>query len=118
MQTSFKQILPCKNAYQLLQKCVGLEGLVFLQDNQYPIIAFLPEDYWLIQQNTVYYYQRQNNFDYICHQKYNIKDAHQYIIEWQKIEENHNLFSGFTGGYIGFISYDIAANFHLKSKIK
>lgn len=118
MHPSFQQTLPFTDAYQFLQQCTDLEGLVFLQDHQQPIIAFLPEDYWLIQKNTAYYYQRKNNFDYICQQQYAIEDAHQHITHWQKIEENQQYLQGFTGGYIGFISYDAGANFHLKSKIK
>lgn len=108
---------------QLLTQWHTLTGLVYLQDNHSPIIACLPQDYWYIQGEIAYYYQRQDNLSYICQKSIDIKQAYQEILTWQNInidEIEHTLSSltGFTGGYIGFVSYDDGANFNLKQPIQ
>lgn len=118
MHTIFTAQLPSYDSIeQLLQQCVGLDGLVFLQDNHTPMIAFLPVDYWIVQNNVAYYYQRQHHFDYICTKNIEQKHIYQHILDWQQFQPNQHTLTGFTGGYIGFVSYDDGANFHLKQTI-
>lgn len=104
---------------QLLKQLKSRTGLVYLYDNHCPVIAYLPESYWQIQANTAYYYQRQHDFSYQCVKQLPQAEAHQAMMQWLKANpEQYQNFSQFTGGYIGFVSYDDGANFHLKQAIK
>lgn len=106
------------SSHTLLQQLSSLTGLVFLQDDTFPVIAFLPQDYWIVQGELATYYQRQTDMTYHCVQQkqYDTQD----IMAWQTFTQpsSHHTLTGFTGGYIGFISYDDAANVHLKQKIQ
>lgn len=107
-------------ATDLLQQLCLLPALVYLQDQHQPCIAFLPESYWKFLGDTAYFYQRQADFSYLCHQQITSHDAHEYILKWQSKHLNpqhQNTLTGFTGGFIGFISYDDGVNFHLKQPI-
>ncbi|MBO9530717.1 MAG: aminodeoxychorismate synthase component I, partial [Acinetobacter oleivorans] len=53
-----------KNAAEILKILQGLTGLIYLNDNNNPIIGFLPQQYFLIQNKNNLVFQRQNFNEY------------------------------------------------------
>ncbi|MCF9000040.1 aminodeoxychorismate synthase component I [Acinetobacter nectaris] len=86
---------------QVLQKLQELHGIIYLQDHGKPVITFLPERYWLVQ-NESHYFKRQNDFSYQSIESQNPLD----FIQLQHLPKNMH---GFSGGWMGFIGYDYAA---------
>lgn len=97
-----------KNAAEILKNLQGLTGLIYLNDNNNPIIGFLPQQYILIQNKNNLVFQRQNFNEYK-----NISKSNQLLdfiqLKENNLKENESITS-FNGGYIGFISYDFAAH--------
>lgn len=97
-----------KNAAEILKNLQGLTGLIYLNDNNNPIIGFLPQQYILIQNKNDLVFQRQNFNEYK-----NISKSNQ-LLDFIKLKENNlkenKSITSFNGGYIGFISYDFAAH--------
>ncbi len=98
-----------KNAADILKKLQGLTGLVYLNDNNNPIIGFLPQKYILFQDESYLEFQHQNFNEYRNISKLN------HLIDFTQFKENNsqvniNATTSFTGGYIGFISYDFSAH--------
>ncbi|WP_336005435.1 anthranilate synthase component I family protein [Acinetobacter pittii] len=98
-----------KNAADILKKLQGLTGLVYLNDNNNPIIGFLPQKYILFQDESYLEFQQQNFNEYRNISKLN------HLIDFTQFKENTsqvniNATTSFTGGYIGFISYDFSAH--------
>ena len=97
-----------KNAAEILKNLQGLTGLIYLNDNNNPIISFLPQQYILIQNKNDLVFQRQNFNEYK-----NISKSNQ-LLDFIQLKENNlkenKLITSFNGGYIGFISYDFAAH--------
>jgi len=100
-----------KNAAEILKNLQGLTGLIYLNDNNNPIIGVLPQQYILIQNKNDLVFQRQNFNEYK-----NISKSNQLLdfiqLKENNLKENKNSESitSFNGGYIGFISYDFAAH--------
>lgn len=100
-----------KNAAEILKNLQGLTGLIYLNDNNNPIIGFLPQQYILIQNKNDLAFQRQNFNEYK-----NISKSNQ-LLDFIQLKENNlkenkdsESITSFNGGYIGFISYDFAAH--------
>jgi para-aminobenzoate synthetase component 1 len=98
-----------KSAADILKKLQGLTGLVYLNDNNNPIIGFLPQKYILFQDESYLEFQHQNFNEYRNISKLN------HLIDFTQFKENNsqvniNATTSFTGGYIGFISYDFSAH--------
>lgn len=100
-----------KNAAEILKNLQGLTGLIYLNDNNNPIIGFLPQQYILIQNKNDLVFQRQNFNEYK-----NISKSNQ-LLDFVQLKENNlkenkdsESITSFNGGYIGFISYDFAAH--------
>lgn len=97
-----------KNAAEILKNLQGLTGLIYLNDNNNPIIGFLPQQYILIQNKNDLFFQRQNFNEYK-----NISKSNQ-LLDFIRLKENNlkenKSITSFNGGYIGFISYDFAAH--------
>ena len=97
-----------KNAAEILKNLQGLTGLIYLNDNNNPIIGFLPQQYILIQNKNDLVFQRQNFNEYK-----NISKSNQ-LLDFIQLKENNlkdnKSITSFNGGYIGFISYDFAAH--------
>ncbi|WP_447511928.1 anthranilate synthase component I family protein [Acinetobacter geminorum] len=98
-----------KNAADILKKLDGLTGLIYLNDNNNPIIGFLPQDYIIIQNENYLEFERQNFDEYK-----NISKSNQLIdfIQFKEVNSKNNIqtITSFMGGYIGFISYDFSAH--------
>ncbi|ENV91713.1 hypothetical protein F937_03839 [Acinetobacter calcoaceticus ANC 3680] len=97
-----------KNAAEILKNLQGLTGLIYLNDNNNPIIGFLPQQYILIQNKNDLVFQRQNFNEYK-----NISKSNQ-LLDFIQLKENNlkenKSITSFNGGYIGFISYDFSAH--------
>ncbi|GAA5588434.1 isochorismate synthase MenF [Acinetobacter calcoaceticus] len=106
-----------KNAAEILKNLQGLTGLIYLNDNNNPIIGFLPQQYILIQNKNDLVFQRQNFNEYK-----NISKSNQ-LLDFIQLKENNlkenkdsESITSFNGGYIGFISYDFAAHQFIKGQ--
>lgn len=100
-----------KNTAEILKNLQGLTGLIYLNDNNNPIIGFLPQQYILIQNKNDLIFQRQNFNEYK-----NISKSNQ-LLDFIQLKENNlkenkhsESITSFNGGYIGFISYDFSAH--------
>lgn len=97
-----------KNTAEILKNLQGLTGLIYLNDNNNPIIGFLPQQYILVQDKNDLFFQRQNFNEYK-----NISKSNQ-LLDFIRLKENNlkenKSITSFNGGYIGFISYDFAAH--------
>ncbi|MDX8255304.1 anthranilate synthase component I family protein [Acinetobacter pittii] len=98
-----------KSTADILKNLQGLTGLVYLNDNNNPIIGFLPQKYILFQDENYLEFQHQNFNEYRNISKLN------HLIDFTQFKENNsqvniNATTSFTGGYIGFISYDFSAH--------
>lgn len=110
-QLKKKISLHCKSTAEILKKLQGLTGLIYLNDNNNPIIGFLPQQYILIQNEKNIVFQRQNFNEYKKILKSNqLLDFIQLKENKLKEIKNTKLITSFNGGYIGFISYDFAAH--------
>ena len=110
-----KLSLHFKSTAELLLKLQGLKGLVYLEDYNNPIIGLLPQQYYLIQNQENQIFKRNN-----IH-RYTPSFDTPTLIEFTKFthpknEKEEGSAIHFTGGYIGFISYDYAAQQHAKIK--
>lgn len=107
-QLKKKISLHSKNAAEILKNLQGLTGLIYLNDNNNPIIGFFPQQYILIQNKNYLVFQRQNFNEYK-----NISKSNQ-LLDFIQLKENNlkenKSITSFNGGYIGFISYDFAAH--------
>ncbi|MGN5726711.1 anthranilate synthase component I family protein [Acinetobacter calcoaceticus] len=100
-----------KSTAEILKNLQGLTGLIYLNDNNNPIIGFLPQQYILIQNEKNIAFQRQKINEYK-----RILKSNQ-LLEFIQLKENKlkeikntKSITSFNGGYIGFISYDFAAH--------
>ncbi|MHC6187457.1 anthranilate synthase component I family protein [Acinetobacter sp. X9] len=104
-----------KNAADILKKLDGLNGLIYLNDNNNPIVGFLPQQYILIQDENYLEFERQNFNEYK-----NISKPNQLIdfIRFKEVNSKNNIqtITSFMGGYIGFISYDFSAHQFINGK--
>ncbi|MCZ1179704.1 anthranilate synthase component I family protein [Acinetobacter pittii] len=108
-QLKKKISLYSKNAADILKKLNGLTGLIYLNDNNNPIIGFLPQDYIIIQNENYLDFERQNFIEYKNRSKSN------QLLNFIQFKENNlnkdiKSTTSFMGGYIGFISYDFSAH--------
>lgn len=95
------------SAFTLLSKLYHLTGLVYLNDQNFPVIGFLPKNFLKFQQSTL------TQFHQIEFNQYQINQDVTSVIEFSNF--NHSLESlghdiSFNGGYIGFFSYDYSAD--------
>lgn len=100
-----------KSTAEILKNLQGLTGLIYLNDDNNPIIGFLPQQYILIQNEKNIVFQRQNFNEYKKILKSNqLLDFIQLKENKLKEIKNTKSITSFNGGYIGFISYDFAAH--------
>lgn len=104
---------------QLFDYCRDKFGFVFLQDNDRPVMAFLPKTYRVFlpsyqvihikekKQYIIKTYTRQESFLYQNSQS-NSSEVLDFFPQIKPSMKNKDPI-GFTGGYISFISYDMAA---------
>ncbi|MBF7683321.1 anthranilate synthase component I family protein [Acinetobacter sp. B5B] len=106
-----KAITPLQTTPHLLAHLCGLEGIVYLQDDDQPVIGFYPQKYWQVQHGQMHVHVRQENFCYHqkpCHQK-------DLLLDTQPRYNSTASERGFHGGWIGFVGYDYAAQQYIDS---
>lgn len=90
----------------LLQQLQDLTGLVYLRDQNLPVIAFLPSNYVIIDHHQEHFFLRQGTDRYI--EENNTTFPIKPFSSSQRTSNTDHQ-HGFQSGYIGFISYDYAA---------
>lgn len=93
------------SAAEILLRLQQLTGLIYLNDDDHPVLAFLPQQYQLIQdqhsqhfvRDAAWYYQEQSS-------SVALKD-------WVNCQNNSTAQTAtqFQGGWMGFVGYDYAA---------
>ena len=93
------------SAFDLLSQLRDMTGLIYLHDQNSPIIAFLPQKFLLFQQSVLKQFH-QTEFN-----QYTQADTSS-IIDFSSFDSKQTSQSDtcFNGGYIGFFSYDYSAN--------
>ncbi|ATZ66524.1 aminodeoxychorismate synthase component I [Acinetobacter haemolyticus] len=102
------------SAFDLLLQLDGLTGLTYLYDQNNPIIAFSPKAFLIIERSTL------QQFDRIEFDQYQ-KSTTTSILEFTNLDPTsppkaNNV--SFQGGYIGFFSYDYAAQLNINNTIR
>lgn len=97
------------SAADILKKLEELTGLVYLQDDNNPIIGFLPKNYLITQNNQNFLFTKTdlNKYKFSSYIE-NLLDFIQF--QSQKLKNSNREKISFKGGYIGFISYDFSAH--------
>lgn len=99
---------------QILEKLSVLFGLVYLENNANPIIAFLPKQFYKIDGERSATLARDEHFSY---QKMNQIDTLEQFLQLDALKKQ-SFNDQFCGGYIGFVDYDYAAQQHINGKTK
>ena len=113
LNPSFKKTI-CDSSIsvsRLLHALNELTQLVYLQNVDAPVIAFLPERYQVFQEKQHFFFQRTADFCYISDDQ-----ASELSTEIKPISTSKT--DSFNGGIIGFISYDYAAQKQINIQIK
>ena len=89
----------------LLLRLQQLTGLIYLNDDDHPVIAFLPQQYQLIQHQHTQHFVRDTQFGYEA------QAQHLSLEDWIQCQFNpaQSTATQFQGGWMGFVGYDYAA---------
>lgn len=93
------------NVQEILSCLDDLPHLIYLKNNQSPVIAFLPNQFECVKNGVRQTYQRTQLDQYIS-----IESS----LSFKQSENNQSNPDGFQGGLMGFISYDFASAQHVK----
>ncbi|PWB13533.1 aminodeoxychorismate synthase component I [Acinetobacter sp. AM] len=93
------------NVQEILSCLDDLPHLIYLKNNQSPVIAFLPNQFECVKNGVRQTYQRTQLDQYIS-----IESS----LSFKQSENNQSNSDGFQGGLMGFISYDFASAQHVK----
>ncbi|ENX07150.1 aminodeoxychorismate synthase component I [Acinetobacter courvalinii] len=93
------------SAFDLLTQLYELTGLVYLYDQNTPIIAFLPQEFLIFQQSELKQFQQIQFNQYQRASKASLPTA---FSKFKSSSETSDSVA-FNGGYIGFFSYDYSA---------
>lgn len=108
----FKQKLNTEltSAFDLLSQLYDLTGLVYLHDQNFPVIAFLPKKILVSQQSIL------QQFHQTAFNQYQLQPKATTVTEFSSFDpttQSPQQNVAFDGGYIGFFSYDYSANQHV-----
>ena len=113
----FKQSLKISGLSKadFLQKIGSLTGLVYLENQDLPIIGFLPKKYCVYINGGFSQFVRCSDFNYQYEsQIYSLKD----FVQCSENPLSNSARHYFRGGYIGYYDYNFAANFQINTKVK
>ncbi|OTG79826.1 anthranilate synthase component I family protein [Acinetobacter sp. ANC 4648] len=102
----------------ILKKLDSLFGCVYLENNEAPIVAFLPSEYCIYQHDQFDFYTRTNLVEFT------LNTSNQSLKHFLKrsdcIDSNtkNNFISDFQGGYIGFIDYNFSVQAQVSNHFK
>ena len=93
------------SAAEILLRLQQLTGLIYLNDDDHPVIAFLPQQYQLIQDQHSQHFVR----DAAWH--YQQQSSPVALEDWVNCQNNATAPTAtqFHGGWMGFVGYDYAA---------
>ena len=93
------------SAAEILLRLQQLTGLIYLNDDDHPVIAFLPQQYQLIQDQHSQHFVR----DAAWH--YQEQSSPVALEDWVNCQNNATAPTAtqFHGGWMGFVGYDYAA---------
>lgn len=93
------------SAAEILLRLQQLTGLIYLNDDDHPVIAFLPQQYQLIQDQHSQHFVRNAAWHY---QEQSSRVA---LEDWVNCQNNATAQTAtqFHGGWMGFVGYDYAA---------
>ena len=93
------------SAAEILLRLQQLTGLIYLNDDDHPVIAFLPQQYQLIQDQHSQHFIRDATWHY---QQQSSPVA---LEDWVNCQNNATAPTAtqFHGGWMGFVGYDYAA---------
>lgn len=93
------------SAAEILLRLQQLTGLIYLNDDNHPVIAFLPQQYQLIQDQHSQHFVR----DAAWH--YQEPSSPVALEDWVNCQNNATAqtVTQFHGGWMGFVGYDYAA---------
>lgn len=93
------------SAAEILLRLQQLTGLIYLNDDDHPVIAFLPQQYQLIQDQHTQHFIR----DAAWH--YQQQSSPVALEDWVNCQNNATAPTAtqFHGGWMGFVGYDYAA---------
>ena len=94
----------------ILDKLSLLFGLVYLENASHPIIAFLPQHYFVVNGKNSAFYSRNEDRSYT--QNSSIQTYNEFLTF--KSESKSGSATSFHGGYIGFVDYNHASQQSLK----
>lgn len=88
----------------ILQRLTSLDGLIYLYDQEQPVIAFLPQEYRITQQQTQHFIRQAD----LSYQATSVQGDWQ---DWVQCHATQNTTdqTQFQGGWMGFVGYDFAA---------
>ena len=99
------------SVHKILKCLATLPHVVYLQNQQCPIIGLMSTSYVQITNSKIQSFKRVGLSEYVA------SDEHAILsFEFNKAKNKNT--PSFTGGLIGFVSYDYAANQHTKISIK
>ncbi|MEC7119487.1 MAG: aminodeoxychorismate synthase component I [Pseudomonadota bacterium] len=111
-------ISPLTNPTQILSKLAIFDGVIWLNDQQNPVIGLCPRQLVQCRTSGVYHQQRQATGQLSPAQPSSMDFAQTAKHLWQ-VEQSNRWQSikcqGFHGGLMGFIGYDWAAEHHLQT---
>jgi para-aminobenzoate synthetase component 1 len=93
------------NVQEILLRLDDLPHLIYLKNNQSPVIAFLPNQFECVKNGIRQTYQRKQI------DQYERIESNLSFNQSKDIQANSD---GFQGGLMGFISYDFASAQHVK----
>lgn len=101
-----------KSISDTLQKFKLLFGCTYLKNSGELLVSVLPESYCIATKDQLYFYQRDNIFNYQINQ--NITQLNQFI----EFSTPTTYSNSFQGGYIGFIDYNFASQQNINAQFK
>nr|WP_227554328.1 anthranilate synthase component I family protein [Acinetobacter lanii] len=100
-----------------MQKLQHLKACIYLENHHQPVIAVLPKQFYLAQNNLVQVFSRQTHFEYEAESKH--VDLLSFVqLAPEAVQDQQKCTHEFRGGYLGFIDYNFAASQQIESNLK
>ena len=121
LNTSFfkKSLLfPQHTVADMLKQLDSLFGCVYLENNHSPVVAFLPAEYCIYQQEKLDFYTRKKLTEFTLNPSKQSLDHFFKFSDTPNFANQKNTALSFNGGYIGFIDYNFSAAAQISSAFK
>ncbi|ENV33605.1 anthranilate synthase component I family protein [Acinetobacter gerneri] len=102
-----------KQLPQILKSLSVLNGFIYVKNNKQPIIAILPSNYFLNTSTGIQLFTRNDKLEYTPNNGQNIFE----FVQTNNLNFHSNN-NEFNGGYMGFVSYDYAAQNQINCSVK